>query len=89
MLIGLLYLILINCITYFAFWVDKQRAVQQRYRIPEKDLLFLALIGGSPAAILARQFLRHKTRKQPFGTVLLCIPGFQIGLAVAIVAWAI
>jgi uncharacterized membrane protein YsdA (DUF1294 family) len=80
----LLYLIFINCITYFAFWVDKQRARQQGYRIAENNLLFLALIGGSPAAIFARQYLRHKTKKQPFSAFLLCIPGVQIAVATAL-----
>jgi uncharacterized membrane protein YsdA (DUF1294 family) len=76
-----LYLIAINSITYFAFWIDKQRAWQRGYRIPENDLLFLAVIGGSPAAFFARRHLRHKTKKQPFSAFLLCILGFQIGAA--------
>lgn len=77
-----LYLILINSITYFAFWADKERARQRVYRIPERHLLWLALLGGSPAAIFAQHYLRHKTRKQPFKTILLCIPAIQIGLAI-------
>ena len=84
--IVLLYLIFVNCVTYFAFWVDKQRARQQGYRIAENNLLFLALIGGSPAAIFARQYLRHKTKKQPFSTFLLCIPGVQIVVAIVLLA---
>ncbi len=45
----------------------------------EADLLLLALIGGSPAALLARRLFRHKTRKQPFSTLLLLIVAMQIG----------
>jgi len=80
-----LYLITINSITYFAFWIDKRRARQRGYRISESNLLSLAVLGGSPAAIFAQQRLRHKTRKQPFSTFLLCIPGIQIGVAILLV----
>jgi uncharacterized membrane protein YsdA (DUF1294 family) len=80
-----IYLALINLTTYFAFWLDKQRARQDGWRISESNLFFLALIGGSPAAIFAQQHLRHKTRKEPFRTCLLCIPVIQIGAFVALV----
>jgi len=52
-----------------------------------RDLLGLALIGGSPGALLARKLFRHKTRKEPFSTQLLAIIALQagtvIGLAIA------
>ncbi|HEY3929278.1 MAG TPA: DUF1294 domain-containing protein, partial [Candidatus Koribacter sp.] len=76
------YLLGINLTTYVAFWADKERARQRLYRISESNLLLLAILGGSPAAIIAQQYLRHKTRKQPFCTILLCIPGIQTGVAV-------
>jgi len=78
------YLLVINSTTYLAFWSDKERAQQRLYRISESNLLFLALLGGSPAAIFAQQYLRHKTRKQPFCTILLCIPGIQTGVAIGL-----
>ena len=80
------YLFVINATTYLAFRADKQRAQHHRYRISESNLLLLAIFGGSPAALFAQRQLRHKTRKQPFGTILLCIPGIQIGLAIWLVA---
>jgi len=69
-----IYLALINLTTYFALWFGKQKARQGGWRISESNLLFVALIGGSPAAIFAQQHLRHKTRKEPFRAFLLCIP---------------
>ena len=80
-----IYLIIINSITYLAFWDDKKRARLRLYRISEGNLLSLAILGGSPAAIFAQQHLRHKTRKQPFSTFLLCIPGIQIGVAILLI----
>lgn len=72
-------LLLINAWTILRFWQDKQRAIAGQRRIPESDLLGLALIGGSPGAMLARHLFRHKIRKQPFSTQLMVIIVLQIG----------
>lgn len=75
-----LYLGVINGLTSWAFADDKRRAVRSRRRIPERVLLFLAAIGGSPGALLTRKLLRHKIRKQPFSNRLWVICALQ-GLA--------
>ncbi|MEA3045831.1 MAG: hypothetical protein QOJ53_163 [Sphingomonadales bacterium] len=71
--------VLVNLITMLRFWQDKQRAIAGVRRIPEADLLGLALVGGSAGALLARRLFRHKTRKQPFSTWLLAIAALQLG----------
>jgi len=80
-------LLAVNALTILRFWQDKQRAIRNQRRISEGDLLGLALIGGSPGALLARHWFRHKTRKQPFSTLLILIAVLQIG-AVAGFAWS-
>ena len=77
-------LIIINLWTILRFWQDKQRATAGERRIPESDLLGLALIGGSPGALLARYLFRHKTRKEPFTTQLIAIVMLQIGVIIAV-----
>ena len=74
----LFYLVCINILTYLMFWMDKERAQMGLYRIPESTLYLLSMAGGSPAALYAREKLRHKTRKQPFGAMLLIIAAFQV-----------
>ncbi|MCB2083110.1 MAG: DUF1294 domain-containing protein [Sphingomonadaceae bacterium] len=64
------YLIAVNFITFAMFGFDKASAERGASRTPEKELLFLALIGGTPAAYAARSLFRHKTRKEPFSTYL-------------------
>lgn len=74
-----LWLLLINLLTWLAFRADKRAAIERRRRIPEHELLALAAVGGSPAALIAQRTLRHKTRKQPFSTLLLVIAAAHIG----------
>jgi uncharacterized membrane protein YsdA (DUF1294 family) len=74
------YLVIVNGWTVLRFWQDKQAAIGGDRRVPEADLLGLALIGGSPGAIYARTRLRHKTRKQPFSTQLNFIAAIQVGV---------
>lgn len=79
-----LYLALINLQTFALFGRDKTRAIQGRRRVLESDLLTLALVGGSPAALLARRVFRHKTRKEPFGTRLMLIVAIQISAGIGL-----
>lgn len=76
---GAAALVAVNGWTILRFWQDKQRALVGERRIPEADLLGLALIGGSPGALLARRWFRHKTRKEPFSTQLVLIAALQAG----------
>lgn len=62
----LIYLGIINFVTFAAFAVDKVNAAEHRSRIRIITLLGLAFIGGSVGALLAMYLLRHKTRKDYF-----------------------
>jgi uncharacterized membrane protein YsdA (DUF1294 family) len=83
-ILALVALGVINAWTMLLFWLDKQRARAGGWRIPEANLLGLALIGGTPGALLARSMFRHKTRKQPFGTVLYFIVAVQVGTSIGL-----
>lgn len=87
-LIVVAMLLLCNLATYAMFYFDKRRAKSGGWRVPERSLLGLALVGGSPAAKLAQHQLRHKTRKQPFARLLNGIVLLHISaLAAAIWIW--
>ena len=79
-----LFLGCVNAWTILCFAQDKRRAMTGDRRISEADLLGLAMIGGSPGALLARRLFRHKTRKQPFSTRLQLIAALQAG---ALTGW--
>jgi uncharacterized membrane protein YsdA (DUF1294 family) len=80
-------LLAINLWTMVRFWQDKQRARNGDRRISESDLLGLALIGGSPGALLARRLFRHKTRKEPFRSQLFAIVALQIAGAIGLLLY--
>lgn len=76
-LFAAVYLGVLNLVTLLIFGWDKAAAADKvrrgRSRVPERALLTLAALGGSPGALLARPIFRHKTRKQPFSAWLTLI----------------
>jgi uncharacterized membrane protein YsdA (DUF1294 family) len=72
-LIFLGYCVAVNAIAFGMFAWDKFRAQESGWRISEASLLFVALIGGSIGAVFAQYRLRHKTRKEPFRSILFGI----------------
>ena len=60
------YLLFINIFTFCVYGIDKWKAKKHAWRVPEKTLLLLALIGGSAGAIAGMMLFRHKTRKFKF-----------------------
>ena len=60
------YLAVINFTTWAAYGLDKGRAKSGKWRIPERTLLLLALVGGPLGALAGMIMFRHKTRKPKF-----------------------
>lgn len=62
----LIYLTFVNIITFIIYGVDKWKAKNNQWRIPEKRLLFLAVIGGSVGALAGIYIFHHKTLHKKF-----------------------
>lgn len=77
-------LIFVNLWTILCFGWDKRCATRGLRRVPERRLLTLAALGGSPGALIARRAFRHKTRKEPFSSRLWLIATVQAG---ALIGW--
>ena len=60
------YLAAINFTTWVVYGLDKGRAKSGKWRILERTLLLLALVGGSLGALAGMIMFRHKTRKPKF-----------------------
>ena len=68
----LIYLLAVNAVGFLIMHYDKYLATNNLWRIPEKTLLGLAVIGGSLGCLLGMYSARHKTKK----------PKFSIGIPV-------
>lgn len=80
--VNVLYAVLggMSVIAFLFYGCDKRQAVRNRPRIPEIVLHLLALLGGSPGALLGQLVFRHKTKKLSFRIVFLAIVLLQAGL---------
>ena len=77
----IIYFIIINLITFAVFGIDKLKAIKDKWRIPEKVLFLLSVIGGSIGATLGMYIFRHKTKKIAFRLGIPAILIVQIVLA--------
>lgn len=60
------YLILVNAAAFALMFADKQKAIRSQWRIPEKVLIGVAVMGGSIGVIAGMYTFRHKTRHAKF-----------------------
>ena len=69
-----------NLFVFVIYGADKLFASNGSRRISEKILLGLALLMGSPGALLGMYVFRHKTKKLSFQGWLFLILVIQVGL---------
>ena len=62
----LIYLAVINVVTFFMYGVDKWKAKKSKWRVREAALLGLAMLGGSIGAWLGMKVWHHKTQHKKF-----------------------
>ena len=60
------YYIIINIVLYVTMVIDKKRAIKDGWRIPEKNMFVLAVLGGGLGGLVAMVFKRHKNRHMDF-----------------------
>lgn len=56
------YVIIINIIGLLSMFIDKYRAIKNKWRIPEKTLFLIAILGGSIGSNIGMRLFRHKTK---------------------------
>ena len=67
---GEIYLLVVNVIAFCLYGSDKKRAERHEYRISEKTLILMGVIGGGPGCFLGMQIFHHKTRKAKFNILI-------------------
>lgn len=78
-----IWLVFINLITFLAFGLDKWKAKRKEKnekvrRVPEKNLLLMAVAGGSVGALLGMKVFHHKTLHKAFRLGVPVILALQI-----------
>lgn len=58
-----------SLVSFVLYGIDKSAARHDYWRIPERLLHLIALLGGWPGALAAQALIRHKSRKRRFQCV--------------------
>ena len=61
-----IYLLIINAAGFLLMLVDKYKARNNLWRIPEATLMTVAAVGGSLGSLLGMYCFRHKTKHPKF-----------------------
>ena len=78
----LVWLAAINLVTFAVYGIDKAKAKRGTWRVPEKTLFLLPLLGGSLGALLGMRVFHHKTKHWYFVWGIPLILLAQLALAV-------
>ena len=78
------YLCVVNVATFLLYGLDKQKARMNRWRIPEKVLLGVAVFGGTVGAYVGMRMFHHKTTKAKFYIGLPLIFMLQVVAVIAV-----
>ena len=79
------YLVVMNVLGVAVMWSDKRRARLHRWRIPEKVLFGVSLLGGSAGTWAGMYLFRHKTKHWYFVVGMPLILVCQAALAIYLV----
>ena len=78
----LAYIIVMSIILCIFMYIDKSRARNHEWRISEKSLFTLAILGGASGGVLGMYLFRHKTKHNSFAFGFPIITAIQIFIIV-------
>ncbi|SET44171.1 Uncharacterized membrane protein YsdA, DUF1294 family [Oceanobacillus limi] len=69
------YILVVNIVGFLFMGLDKRKAKKQEWRLPERTLWGIAILGGAVGSLIGMRIFRHKTRHKAFvvGMPLLII----------------
>lgn len=74
----LIYLLIVNAAGFLVMLYDKYLAKNNLWRIPEKSLFGIAIMGGSLGCLLGMYAARHKTKHLKFTIGIPAILAVQV-----------
>lgn len=76
-----LYILIINLVGFLLMLVDKKRAIKKEWRISEKALFIISILGGSIGIYIGMYTFRHKTKHLKFTLGIPIIIIIQVYIA--------
>ena len=80
-MIAALWVLTMSLVLFLRMGADKRRAKKHRWRVPERALFLLAILGGSVGAVCGMCAFHHKTQHWYFKYGLPAILFAHIALA--------
>ena len=71
-IIIVIYMVIMSIIGFASMGIDKKRAINKKWRTPEKKLFIIAFLGGAAGSVLGMRIFRHKTKHMKF---VIFMPG--------------
>lgn len=82
---GVIYFLLLNILGLISMGIDKRKARKHLWRIPEKSLFFIAILGGSIGSLSGMYLFHHKTKHKTFVIGIPVILVLQVILILTII----
>lgn len=76
------YVVIMTIAGFLSMYIDKKKAIKHQWRIPEKTLFLIAILGGSIGSNLGMAVCRHKTKHWYFVIGMPAILILQIGICI-------
>ena len=76
--------VLMSLLALAFYALDKRQAKRAGWRVPEKRLHLLSLLGGWPGAMVGQRLLRHKSIKTRFRVVFWLTVLLHVGVVMGI-----
>ncbi|MGD9568360.1 MAG: DUF1294 domain-containing protein [Sedimentibacter sp.] len=74
----LTYFACINIASFIVFFLDKEKAIKDKWRVQEKTLHTLSFLGGVFGSIASMMVFHHKTKKPLFVAITILALLFNI-----------
>lgn len=80
------YMAVVSLVLLILMGMDKSKAKNNEWRISEKTLFTLAIVGGAVGGVLGMYLFRHKTRHNSFAFGFPLLAAIQIFIVVRLVS---
>ena len=81
----IIYFIVINLLGFLMMYIDKKKAIKGKWRISEKSLFVVTLLGGGIGTNIGMNMFGHKTKKMRFSIGFPTILIVEIALIIYLI----